>query len=248
MCCCTTNSTSASWWLPMRVTSTATVHIRAWANGRRTTTRTSSWRSTGPYGDGASSVASSTNTTGRRPDQRGRLHEGRSRPRISFWHGTGRLHRAPSGSHRHDHRPAHDAAPRRSRQVWVRKASGSEPLMTCRNGLQWRRNRGETWVPGQVWGEPADCPDGVRHVGGASLIRALARNVRTCRPDTVPGVCWGREGVSQAAHTVRGRVPSRGTGADRLVVVMKPGNAGGAKGTGHPGLLGGQPAGPGGAR
>ena len=34
----------------------------------------------------------------------------------------------------------------------------------------------------------------------------------------------------------------RGTGADRLVVVEKPGNAGGAKGTGHSGLFGGQPA------
>ena len=134
-----------------------------------------------------------------------------------------------------------------SRQVWVRKASVSEPLTTCRKKLQWRRNRGETRVPGRVWGEPADCPDGVRHVGGASLAWALARNVRTCRPDTVPSAGWGREGVPQAAHTVRGRVPSRGTGADRLVVVMKPGNAGGAKGTGHPGLLGGQPAGPGGA-
>jgi hypothetical protein len=33
----------------------------------------------------------------------------------------------------------------------------------------------------------------------------------------------------------------RGTGADRLVVAMKPGNAGGAKGTGHPGAVGGQP-------
>jgi hypothetical protein len=33
----------------------------------------------------------------------------------------------------------------------------------------------------------------------------------------------------------------RGTGAGRLVVAMKPGNAGGAKGTGHPGLLDGQP-------
>src|SRR5262249_27566462 len=103
--------------------------------------------------------------------------------------------------------------------------------MTCRNGFQWRRNRGESWVPGQVWGEPADCPDGGRHVGGASLARALARNVRTCRPDTVPGVCRGREGDLQAAHTVRSRVPSRGTGADRLVVVMKPGNAGGVKGS-----------------
>jgi RNA-directed DNA polymerase len=33
----------------------------------------------------------------------------------------------------------------------------------------------------------------------------------------------------------------RSTGTDRLVVAMKPGNAGGAKGAGHPGLLGGQP-------
>ena len=39
----------------------------------------------------------------------------------------------------------------------------------------------------------------------------------------------------------------RGTGADRLVLVMKPGNAGGAKGTGRLGLLGGQPECPGGA-
>jgi hypothetical protein len=41
----------------------------------------------------------------------------------------------------------------------------------------------------------------------------------------------------------RGRVPMRGTGADRLVVVVKPGNAGGAKGTGCPGSFGGQPQG-----
>jgi len=30
------------------------------------------------------------------------------------------------------------------------------------------------------------------------------------------------EGVPQAAETARGRVPGQGTGADRLVVVMKP--------------------------
>src|SRR5262249_46297947 len=65
-------------------------------------------------------------------------------------------------------------------------------------------------------------------------------------PRHCPRPGWrGREGVPQAGHAVRGRVPSRGTGADRLVVVTKPGNAGGAKGTGHPGLLGGQPAGAG---
>lgn len=118
--------------------------------------------------------------------------------------------------------------------------------MTCRNLFQWRRNRGKTWAPGQVRGEPADCPGGVRHVGGASLVRALAWNVGTCRPDTAVGpVGRLREGVPQADKTARGRVPMRGTGADRLVVVMKPGNAGGAKGTGRPGLLGGQPEFPG---
>jgi hypothetical protein len=125
----------------------------------------------------------------------------------------------------------------------------SEPLMTCRKKFQWRRNRGKIWAPGRVWGEPVDCPDGVRHVGGASLAWALAWNVGTCRPDTGAGpVGWWREGDPQAVHAARGRVPMRGTGADRLVVVRKPGNAGGAKGTGHPGLFGGQPVLPGGAR
>jgi len=121
--------------------------------------------------------------------------------------------------------------------------------MRCRKKLQWRRNRGMIWAPGQVWGKPADCPDGVRHIDGASLALALARNVGTCRPDTVSGcLCWSREGVLQAVSTVRGRVPSRGTGADRLVVAVMPGNAGGAKGTDRPDLLGGQPVFPGGTR
>jgi hypothetical protein len=53
------------------------------------------------------------------------------------------------------------------------------------------------------------------------------------------GCSW--TGDPQAAGTVRGRVPMWGTGADRPVVVVKPGNAGGAKGTGRPGLLAGQP-------
>src|ERR1700750_190027 len=121
--------------------------------------------------------------------------------------------------------------------------------MTCRNKFQWRRNRGKSWAPGQVWGEPADCPDGVRHIGGASLAWALARNVGTCRSDTASTPRgWAREGVPQADKTARGRVPMRGTGADRLVVVKKPGNAGGAKGTDRPGRLGGQPERPGGTR
>jgi len=85
--------------------------------------------------------------------------------------------------------------------------------MKCRKKFQWRRNRGMIRSPGQVWGEPADCPDGVRHLDGASLTLALARNVGTCRPDTaltLPG--WGREGVPQADKTARGRVPTRARG------------------------------------
>ena len=55
------------------------------------------------------------------------------------------------------------------------------------------------------------------------------------------GVRQRREGEPQGAKTPRDRVPMRGTGTDRPVVAMKPGNAGGAKGAGHPGFLAGQP-------
>jgi hypothetical protein len=58
------------------------------------------------------------------------------------------------------------------------------------------------------------------------------------RTDWVPGQ---QEGEPQGSNTSRGRVPMRGTGADRPVVAVKPGNAGRAKGTGHLGLLSGQP-------
>ena len=52
---------------------------------------------------------------------------------------------------------------------------------------------------------------------------------------------WPEEGELKAEETVRGRVPSRSSGTDRLVVALMPGNAGGAKETGHPGLFVGQP-------
>jgi hypothetical protein len=50
------------------------------------------------------------------------------------------------------------------------------------------------------------------------------------------------EGEPQAGETARGRVPIRGTGADYPVVAVMPGNAGGAKGMGRPGLFSGQPS------
>jgi hypothetical protein len=134
-----------------------------------------------------------------------------------------------------------------ARQVWITKASASEPPMTCRK----RIDGIETGVESFPRDEPGGClptgPGGVRHEGGASVVRALVRNVGTCRPDAAAGQ-WRGAGLRrsptrdpQAAGTARGRVAMRGTGADRPVVALRPGNAGGAKGTGRPGWLGGQP-------
>ena len=67
-------------------------------------------------------------------------------------------------------------------------------------------------------------PGGARHKGGASSVQALVRNVGTPRRDAATGQLRpvGDKGGPQAAETVRGRVPMRGRGTDRLVVVMKP--------------------------
>ena len=54
---------------------------------------------------------------------------------------------------------------------------------------------------------------------------------------------WTQKEEPQAASTVSGRVPMRGTGTERLVVVMKPGNAGGAKEACYLGSRNGQPQG-----
>jgi hypothetical protein len=61
------------------------------------------------------------------------------------------------------------------------------------------------------------------------------------RPFTWILATRSQEGVRQAAETARCRVPLLGTGADRLVLAMKLGNASGAKGTDRPDLLINQP-------
>src|ERR1700751_6084004 len=66
---------------------------------------------------------------------------------------------------------------------------------------------------------------GIRHVGGAKLNQALGRNVRTY-------TAMLRD-KAQEATTTRPKVPMRRLGADCSVVVMKRGNARGAKGAGH---------------
>ena len=74
-----------------------------------------------------------------------------------------------------------EKAGQRSGQVWVKETSVSEPLRTCRKHLGDVKTGGSLVTPGAVWGEPVDCPHGVRHGGGVTLIWAPVRNVGTCR-------------------------------------------------------------------
>ena len=66
------------------------------------------------------------------------------------------------------------------------------------------------------------------------LFQALSGNVGTGRADA--------KGKIQVAGAIRMNVPMRRTGADPLVLVMKSGNADGAKGRGHSVLDLSQPA------
>src|SRR3954470_2475583 len=72
---------------------------------------------------------------------------------------------------------------------------------------------------------PTNCPCGVRCIGGVTLIRAFVRNLRTW-----PAMLREK---AQVATTTRLKVPMRRRGADCFVVVVKRGNARGAKGAGH---------------
>src|SRR5664279_1257062 len=48
----------------------------------------------------------------------------------------------------------------RARQVWITKASESEPPMKCRKRIGDIQNRGRVIAPGSVWREPVDWPGG----------------------------------------------------------------------------------------
>jgi len=121
-------------------------------------------------------------------------------------------------------------------QVSNEKTNVSEPLLTHRNNKTLASKPGEFRIPGtkvrligvlSVREQPVRCPDGARCIGGVSSLQALTRNRRTSRLDTVPAVQLGekppgrQEGGPQTAETASGRVPTRDTGADRLVVAMK---------------------------
>ena len=139
-----------------------------------------------------------------------------------------------------------EGAPR-ARQVWAKKANASDPLMTCRK----LSDDGKTGLASLARDQSGGCLLTGQVLSGMKVARAWS-GLRcgtwepvVPRPRTASGAAracgcaW--KGDLQAAETARGGVPMRGTGADRLVVAARPGNAGGAKGAGHPGLFGGQP-------
>ena len=120
-------------------------------------------------------------------------------------------------------------------QVCDEKTNVCEPLLTHRKRKRRHRNR-ILWVgSGQrrafrgapsAGERPACGLGGARCIGGVSSSQALVWNRRTCRPDSddrewVRFAYWSREGGPQAVMAVSGRVPMRGTGADRFVVAMK---------------------------
>jgi len=89
--------------------------------------------------------------------------------------------------------------------VRIKETNASGPLKTCRKSLTDVRTRSVSsfWEP--VGREPEDCPAGVQHKGGVSLIRAFMRNGRACRPDvTGEGQAGGpgKAESTEAGHRV----------------------------------------------
>ena len=114
------------------------------------------------------------------------------------------------------------------RQVGLEETNASEPLMTCRNVLNRRRNRDLDFCPASKgWAMPADGPTGVRHEGGVTSRQASVRNAGTCRSDAKgeTQAVSSREGLStDAGHRggdARSRVDGPVMGSDRRGVVIQ---------------------------
>ena len=106
--------------------------------------------------------------------------------------------------------------------MWITKASESEPLMRRRK----RIGDIETRVESLLWDESGGCLLTGQVVTGVKVARARFRHQHGTWEPVAPMVlagCWAGQpkGVPQAAETARGRVPVRGTGADRLVLALK---------------------------
>ena len=133
------------------------------------------------------------------------------------------------------------------RQVWARKASESDPPMTCRKFMDDIETGRAIHVRDELGGNLSTA----QAVSGIKVARAWSglwhgtwepvASIASCRSLGLVEPPGGREGGHQGAETPRWGVPMRGTGADCPVLAVRPGNAGGAKGAGHPGSVSGQP-------
>ena len=121
----------------------------------------------------------------------------------------------------------------RSHQVRTRKTNESELPLKCRKRRDVIESRLQSLACDKVRGIPVYCPGGGRHE------RQREPGLGFCaeRGNLSPR-CQGR---TPSGRPTRGRVPMRGTEADRLVRAMKPGNSGRAKESGRPVLVIGQP-------
>jgi len=120
-----------------------------------------------------------------------------------------------------------ETARHRARQVWITKASESEPLMRRRK----RIGDIETRVESLLWDESGGCLLIGQAVSGVKVARAWSGLSCGTREPVAPtgrlasGVVVARgrrlRREPRAAGTARGRVAVRGTGADRLVLAVK---------------------------
>jgi len=108
-----------------------------------------------------------------------------------------------------------------------------EPLIMCRKRRDVIETRLLLLARDEARGAPVYCPSGDRHQGGASSATGSCAERGNLSPR-----CKGK---SPSGRPARRKVPMRGEGADWLVVAMKPGNAGGAKGPTYSALAAGQP-------
>ena len=124
----------------------------------------------------------------------------------------------------------------------LEETNASEPLMTCRNVFNRRRNRDLDFYPTRKgWAMPADDPTGVRHEGGVTSRQASVSNAGTCRPDVKEATqaVSSREGLStDAGHRggdAHSRVDGSVMGSDRRGVVIQLYHGGNPKGDDHHG-------------
>jgi len=115
-----------------------------------------------------------------------------------------------------------------ARQVWITKASESEPPMKCRKRIGDIQNRGRVIASGRAWREPADWPGGcpawmVARAWSGLLCGTREPVAPMGRPASgaVLACGWSSGARTPSSRSARGRVVMRGTGADLTVVAGK---------------------------